>query len=64
VSRDPATGQYYIVMEFVEGGNLRDFLAIRKKLGPDEGLRLLEETASGMIYGLVALRILLVSILK
>jgi eukaryotic-like serine/threonine-protein kinase len=52
VSRDPATGQYYIVMEFVEGGNLRDFLAIRKKLGPDEGLRLLEETASGLASAL------------
>ena len=52
VSRDPASGQYYIVMEFVEGGNLRDFLAIRKKLGATEALRLLEETASGLAYAL------------
>jgi serine/threonine protein kinase len=37
-------------MEFVEGGNLRDFLAIRKKLEPAEALRLLEEAASGISY--------------
>jgi|SRR5262245_22427182 len=52
VSRDPKSGQYFIVMEFVEGGNLRDFLAIRKKLEPLEALRLLEETASGLAYAL------------
>src|SRR5437016_13718127 len=28
VSQDPVTNKYYIVMEFVEGGNLRDFLGI------------------------------------
>ena len=50
VNRDPSTGQYYIVMDFVEGGNLRDFLVIRKKLDPPEALRLLEETASGLAY--------------
>lgn len=52
VNRDPASGQYYLVMEFVEGGNLRDFLAIRKKLEPPEALRLLEETANGLAYAL------------
>jgi eukaryotic-like serine/threonine-protein kinase len=52
VNRDPSTGQYYIVMEFVEGGNLRDFLAIRKKLEAPEALRLLEETAGGLGYAL------------
>ena len=52
VNRDPSTGQYYIVMEFVEGGNLRDFLAIRKKLDHPEALRLLEETASGLSHAL------------
>ena len=50
VRRDSATGQYYIVMEFVEGGNLRDFLGIRKKLEPAEALRLMEETVSGLVY--------------
>lgn len=50
VDRDPLSQQYYIVMEFVEGGNLRDFLAIRKKLQPVEALRLLEDAASGLAY--------------
>lgn len=50
VSRDPATGQYYIVMEFVEGGNLRDILNIRKKLEPNEALRILEEATNGLAY--------------
>jgi CheY-like chemotaxis protein len=50
VNRDPATGQYYIVMEFVEGGNLRDFMGIRKKLEPAEALRLLEEATTGLAY--------------
>ncbi len=50
VNKDPATRQYYIVMEFVEGGNLRDFLAIRKKLEPSEALRLLEDAAAGLAY--------------
>jgi eukaryotic-like serine/threonine-protein kinase len=52
VNRDPSSGQYYIVMEFVEGGNLRDFLAIRKKLEPPEALRLLEETTHGLAHAL------------
>src|ERR1700686_1611237 len=32
VNQEKTTNQYYIVMEFVEGGNLRDLLAMRKKL--------------------------------
>lgn len=52
VNRDPATGGYYIIMEFVEGGNLRDILAIRKRLELDEALRMLEEAASGLAYAL------------
>jgi CheY-like chemotaxis protein len=50
VNSDPVTKQHYIVMEFVEGGNLRDFLAIRKKVEPAEALRILEEAASGLAY--------------
>lgn len=50
VSQDPVTGQYYIVMDFVEGGNLRDILAIRKKLDIDEALRIMEECAAGLAY--------------
>ena len=37
VNQDSKTGQYFIVMEFVEGGNLRDLLQIRKKLGLRRG---------------------------
>jgi CheY-like chemotaxis protein len=50
VHRDPATGSYYIIMEFVEGNNLRDFLQIRKKLQPAEALRILDEAAAGLAY--------------
>src|SRR5262249_15370890 len=52
VNRDPATGQYYIVMDFVEGGNLRDILAMRenKKLEPAEALRYIEDAASGLAH--------------
>jgi serine/threonine protein kinase len=50
VNRDAVSGQYYIAMEFVEGGNLREILAIRKKLEPAEALRIIEDAASGLVY--------------
>lgn len=50
VSQDRTTNSYYIVMEFVEGGNLRDFLSIRKKLAAREVLNILDETASALAY--------------
>lgn len=50
VSQDPASKQYFIVMEFVEGGNLREILQIRKTLGVAETLRILEDAASGLAY--------------
>jgi eukaryotic-like serine/threonine-protein kinase len=50
VNQDPITKQYYIVMEFIEGGNLRDFLAIRGKLKPVEALQFIEECASGIAH--------------
>jgi eukaryotic-like serine/threonine-protein kinase len=50
VDFDRASHQYYIVMEFVEGGNLKDFLTIRKKLEPAEALPLLEEAVNGLKY--------------
>jgi len=50
VNRDEASKQRYIVMEFVEGGNLRDFLAIRKKLEPAEALRLIEDATQGLAH--------------
>lgn len=50
VGKDPRSGQYYMVMEFVEGGNLREILAIRKKLAVSEALRLIEDAANGLAY--------------
>ncbi len=50
VNKDAKTGQYFIVMEFVEGGNLRDLLQARKKLNADESLRIMEECAQGLAY--------------
>lgn len=50
VNQDAKTGQFFIVMEFVEGGNLRDILQIRKRLEVDETLRIMEECAAGLAY--------------
>jgi CheY-like chemotaxis protein/tRNA A-37 threonylcarbamoyl transferase component Bud32 len=50
INRDPSSGQYYLVMEFVEGGNLREILQIRKKLTVAESLRIIEDAASGLAY--------------
>jgi eukaryotic-like serine/threonine-protein kinase len=50
VNQDPNTKQYYIVMEFVEGGNLRELLQIRHRMSPAEALRIIEDLASGLAY--------------
>jgi len=50
VNHDRITRQYFIIMEFVEGGNLRDLLSIRKKLPMAEVLKVLEETTSALTY--------------
>jgi len=50
VSQDPASRQYFIVMEFVEGDNLRKILQIRGKMGVPEALRILEDSVSGLAY--------------
>jgi serine/threonine-protein kinase len=47
VSADPSP---YIVMEFVEGRNLREFTKIRKKLEPLESLKLAIDIISGLAY--------------
>jgi serine/threonine protein kinase len=49
-NQDPASGQYYIVMEFVEGDNLREILKIRKTLTAAEALQIAEDCASGLAY--------------
>ncbi|MFN4258585.1 MAG: protein kinase domain-containing protein [Gemmataceae bacterium] len=50
VNRDVVTGQYFMVMEFVEGGNLKDFLAARQRLEAAEALRLLEDAVEGLAH--------------
>jgi serine/threonine protein kinase len=47
---DRKSGQFFIVMEFVEGDNLRDLLVRRKKLDVIETIRILEEAASALAY--------------
>ena len=39
---------HYLVMEFVEGQNLRDFVKIRGRLSPEEATRLMCDIASGL----------------
>lgn len=41
---------HYIVMEFVEGHNLREFLKVRKKIDPIEATKLVIDVASGLAY--------------
>lgn len=43
---------HYFTMEFVEGGNLRDFLAVRKKLSPAEATRYTLDVAEGLDFAL------------
>jgi serine/threonine protein kinase len=50
VAKDAASGQYYIAMDFVEGGNLREILQIRKRLKLPEAMQILEESAAGLAY--------------
>lgn len=50
VGQDGITKQYFLVMEFIEGGNLRDLLQIRRPLGTDEALRIMEESTQGLAY--------------
>lgn len=42
--------EHYLVLEFVEGGNLRDFIRIRKKIAAAEASRLIADTAAGLQY--------------
>jgi eukaryotic-like serine/threonine-protein kinase len=40
----------YIVMEFVEGQSLRDFIKIRKQIEPSDAVRLMADIARGLDY--------------
>ena len=43
---------HYFTMEFVEGGNLRDFIKIRGKLDPLEAARYVLDMAEGLAYAI------------
>lgn len=42
----------FLVMEFVEGRDLREFIKVRKQCEPDEALRLMYDVACGLDYAL------------
>lgn len=50
MGKDTASGQYFLIMEFVEGGNLRDILGIRGRFSVADGLKMLEDIASALAY--------------
>ena len=41
---------HFLVMDFVEGRNLREFVKIRKRLTPLEATRVITDIASGLAY--------------
>ncbi len=41
---------HYLVMEFVEGGNLRDFMKVRKKFSPAEASKIAADISAGLDY--------------
>lgn len=41
---------HFLVMEFVEGRNLREFIKIRKKFEPAQATRLIADVAAGLVY--------------
>lgn len=41
---------HYLVMEFIEGRNLREFMKIRKKFAPPDATRLIADVAAGLAY--------------
>jgi CheY-like chemotaxis protein len=45
-----ADGHHYIGMEFVEGGNMREFLRIRGRLSPEEAKPLMLDMLKGLSY--------------
>jgi tRNA A-37 threonylcarbamoyl transferase component Bud32/CheY-like chemotaxis protein len=45
-------GNYFMIMEYVEGSNLRDFLKIRQKLSVKDALPLMLDMARGLRYAL------------
>jgi serine/threonine protein kinase len=52
-SFDAAANQHYFVMEFVEGGNLREFMNVRKRLSPADWYPLALQMLEGLDYALL-----------
>jgi eukaryotic-like serine/threonine-protein kinase len=56
INQDQATKSYYIAMEFVEGGNLREVMHARSRstgrlgLGVEESLKLIDDCAQGLAH--------------
>jgi serine/threonine protein kinase len=50
INQDPVTRQYYIVMEFVEGGNLREVMKVSGKMDVAKSLSILEGTTAGLAF--------------
>jgi CheY-like chemotaxis protein len=48
--QDTRSGQHYIVMEFVGGGDVRGLLSRVGRLAPSDALRLLDETTAGLAF--------------
>ncbi len=45
-------GEHFLTMEFIEGGNLREFLKIRQKCSPIESAQCLLDMSEGLEYAL------------
>ncbi|GES91108.1 tetratricopeptide repeat protein [Rhizophagus clarus] len=48
-SQDPSTNNYIIVMQYIEGGNLRNFLSKKKDFDMKEKLSILSNIAHGLV---------------
>ena len=49
---DSQRGRYYMVMDFVEGQNLRDFVKLRKHMELGEALKIITDITSGLAHAL------------
>lgn len=50
VNQDPVSKAYFIVMEFIEGDNLRKLLNGRKKFEPIDAIRILDDATAGLAF--------------
>jgi serine/threonine-protein kinase len=47
---DKERGNHFLVMQFIEGRNLREFIKIRKKFSPSDATRIVTDVAAGLNY--------------